>query len=210
MRKGLFIVVEGLDGSGKTTAVEYVFNALQKTIPIHKTREPGGTPFAEKVRNLLKDPVSSDVSNKALAFLVNAARVDHHESIIRPKLATGISVVTDRYISSTLAYQGCDPTVVQLIALTDPIVPDFVIYMDVDPSVAAARCNTDQHGDWMDSNLGAVFEERTQIYRANMLEFSTKTDVLRVDANQSLDVVKIELETVVLSILNKYVITHKG
>lgn len=103
----IFIVFEGVDGSGKSTQLKLLHNALMdKGIPTFTTREPGGTPVGEKIRDLLLDPNFSEMQERTEALLYAAARAQLVAQEIRPKLKAGSVVLCDRYIDSTLAYQG--------------------------------------------------------------------------------------------------------
>lgn len=103
----VFITIEGLDGSGKTTQMEMLLDHLQQRgVEYLYTREPGGTELAEKIRNLVLDPANRGMSVISEAFLYAAARADHVQNVIRPALASGKVVICDRYTDSSLVYQG--------------------------------------------------------------------------------------------------------
>ena len=105
---GLFITLEGGEGSGKSTLMKALMvRCAENGIDAISTREPGGTPLAEKLRDLvLNPPAETPISPFAAALMVNAARVDHLEHKIRPALEKGTWVISDRFADSTLAYQG--------------------------------------------------------------------------------------------------------
>ncbi len=107
MSKGLFIVFEGVDGSGKSTQLDLLNKYLcARQVPTYTTREPGGTPVGEKIRELLLDPGFSEIQGRTEALLYAAARAQLVAQVIRPKLEQGTVVLCDRYIDSSLAYQG--------------------------------------------------------------------------------------------------------
>lgn len=142
MQKGKFIVVEGLDGAGKTTAVRFISGMFQDLgIPHIVTREPGGTPFAEAIRGvLLDDRLGGTVSKTAHALGMSAARRDHVERIIRPALESGKHVVCDRFFLSTLTHQDGADNLDEIIALgMANTFPDMVIVLDVSYRLARAR-----------------------------------------------------------------------
>ena len=146
---GLFISFEGIDGAGKSTHIEGLaraFRAAGRTVTL--TREPGGTPLAEKLRSLvLNDPM--DAMTEAL--LVFAARRDHLQQLIEPALARGDVVLCDRFTDATFAYQGLgrgfdldmltwlERQVQALPGTADLRQPDLTIWFDLDPAIAAER-----------------------------------------------------------------------
>lgn len=105
--RGMFITFEGGEGSGKSTQARLLATALRgRGLEVIETREPGGTPFAERVRGLILDPATPRHSPLAEALLFSAARSDHLETVIRPALARGSVVISDRFADSTRVYQG--------------------------------------------------------------------------------------------------------
>ena len=140
----MFVTFEGLDGSGKSTQAELLVEALRADgREVVATREPGGTPLGEEVRRLLLEGV--DMSAWAEAALFAAARAELAERVIAPALEAGNDVVSDRYVDSSLAYQGLARGlgVERVLALnlnaTNGLFPDQTFLVLVDPEVAAAR-----------------------------------------------------------------------
>jgi dTMP kinase len=140
----VFITFEGLDGSGKTTQAELLAETLRgEGRDVVSTREPGGTPLGEEVRRLLLDGV--EMSPWAEAALFAAARAELAETVISPAIAAGRDVVCDRYLDSSLAYQGIArglgvERVLHLnLNATEALLPDRTILVLVDPEVAAGR-----------------------------------------------------------------------
>ena len=143
MPTGRFITLEGGEGAGKSTQVRLLADALaQLGLPILRTREPGGAPGAEILRNLLLGG-SVDWSPQAETLLHFAARAEHVEKTIRPALAAGTWVVCDRFYDSTMAYQGygqgADRGMIATLAGLLRLVPDVTIVLDVSEAVAIAR-----------------------------------------------------------------------
>ena len=138
----MFITLEGVDGSGKSTQAALLVEALgPETVSI---REPGGTPAAERIRGILADPDTPlDPLAEMLLFL--AARSDLVASVVRPALEAGRTVVSDRFVDSTEAYQGfvrrLGPDRVRELnlAATGGLVPDLTLLIDVDPEAALSR-----------------------------------------------------------------------
>ncbi len=138
MSTGFFIVIEGGEGAGKSTQAKMLEHHLKsRGYEVLLTREPGGTPLAEKIRKILLDPELSNMPDTTEALLFAAARADHAQNVIRPALSRGEIVICDRYIDSSVAYQGyargLGPTRIRDISewATDSLVPDFTIYLDV-------------------------------------------------------------------------------
>jgi len=144
--RGRFITFEGGEGCGKSTQVKRLAAALAaRGIRVVETREPGGTPLAEKVRGLLKDELADPPCDRAELLLFLAARAQLVRSVIRPALDSGAWVLSDRFSDSTVAYQGYGRGLdIGFIAAAngfacDALKPDLTLLLDVEPSVAAAR-----------------------------------------------------------------------
>ncbi|MGC8764958.1 MAG: dTMP kinase [Brevinematia bacterium] len=144
MRKGSFIVFEGIEGCGKTTQAILLAERLKReSHNVVLTREPGGTDFGEKIRNLLLH--SDEVSSITELFLFLADRKEHIEKLIKPSLQNGKIVISDRYFYSTLAYQiggrGMDKGFVEDLnrAVVNDVVPDLVFYLDITVEEAFIR-----------------------------------------------------------------------
>jgi dTMP kinase len=138
---GHFIVFEGGEASGKSTQAALLAESLGAVL----TREPGGTAVGERVRQILLDPSVSDLDDRAEALLMAAARAQHVASVIRPALAAGRDVVSDRFSGSSLAYQGYGRGLAlsEVRSLSDwatgGLWPDLVILLEVPPRLASAR-----------------------------------------------------------------------
>jgi dTMP kinase len=135
---GLFIAIEGGEGAGKSTHSKRLAEYLESLgHEVVLTREPGGTPTAEKIRNILLDPSITDMPDYTEALLFAASRADHAANLIRPALERGATVICDRYIDSSVAYQGASRGLgvekIRELSLwaTGNLIPDFTIYLDV-------------------------------------------------------------------------------
>lgn len=146
-----FIVIEGLEGAGKTTARDAVVSELQRhgINDIVFTREPGGTPLAEKLRELIKQGISDEpVTDRAELLMLYAARVQLVENVIKPALARGAWVVGDRHDLSSQAYQGggrqMDTGLMNSLkqAVLGDFSPDLTLYLDVTPEIGLQRART--------------------------------------------------------------------
>ncbi|MEV8101744.1 dTMP kinase, partial [Streptomyces sp. NPDC088135] len=143
---GFFIALEGGDGAGKSTQVEALAEWIRaKGHEVVVTREPGATPVGKRLRSILLDVSSAGLSNRAEALLYAADRAEHVDSVVRPALERGAIVISDRYIDSSVAYQGAgrdlSPTEIARISrwATSGLVPHLTVLLDVDPETARER-----------------------------------------------------------------------
>lgn len=146
MAEGVFVVFEGGEGAGKSTQSEVLATWLgDRGRSVTRTREPGGTPAAEAIRAVLLDVSNTGLDDRAEALLFAAARGDHAARVIRPALERGDIVVCDRYLDSSVAYQGggrdlgLDAVRELSLWATRGLVPDLTVLLDVDPAVGLAR-----------------------------------------------------------------------
>jgi len=146
MSHGVFITFEGIDGTGKSTHVRRLAEYLRKrAVPLVVTREPGGTKVGEQIRRLLLNPKISKMSPLTELTLMYAAREQHLEEVVRPALARGRVVISDRYNDASYAYQGYGRMLgVQTVRALDRIIsgrtqPDLTLLLDLDPQVALDR-----------------------------------------------------------------------
>ena len=204
---GLFISLEGMDGAGKSTCMGALFRltmdmlraqALQLTPHgdrqlrelILMTREPGGTPLAEQLR---LDVKKHDMSPMAELLLMNAARLDHVEKVIRPHLQRGGVVLCDRYVDSTFAYQGARGVSHDAIAqMHDSLIglnPDITIYLDVDLAVSRQRRGERAEGtDRLEEGADAAFEAMRSTFLQRAQQEPERFVV--IDANGTLQAVE--------------------
>lgn len=200
-----YIVIEGLEGAGKTTARDVIVDTL-KTLGVGDmvfTREPGGTLLAEKLRSLVLDirSVGDEViTDKAEVLMFYAARVQLVETVIKPALASGSWVIGDRHDLSTQAYQGGGRGIDQtlLTTLRDAVLgdfrPDLTIYLDVTPEVGLKRARARGELDRIEQE-SLDFFNRT---RARYLELAAQDATIRtIDATQSLEAVVADIRRTV-------------
>jgi dTMP kinase len=143
---GRFVVIDGGEGAGKTTQIEAVRTRVDHLgLTAVVTREPGGTSFGQQVRQMLLDPHTGDLPKKAEALLFAADRAYHVETVIRPALEAGHVVLCDRFIDSTVAYQGhgrgLSPSMLRLVSrwAADTLEPDLTVLLDIPPQIGLAR-----------------------------------------------------------------------
>ncbi|WP_336277271.1 dTMP kinase [Cronobacter dublinensis] len=200
-----YIVIEGLEGAGKTTARNLVVETLKSLgiIDLTFTREPGGTVLAEKLRSLVLDIKSVGdevITDNAEVLLFYAARVQLVETVIKPALARGEWVIGDRHDLSTQAYQGggrgIDRALLTTLrqAVLGDFAPDLTIYLDVDPRIGLERARARGELDRIEQE-SLDFFNRT---RARYLELAAADPrIVTIDACQTLDAVSRDIRATV-------------
>ncbi|MFA0085934.1 dTMP kinase [Vibrio sp. 10N.261.51.F12] len=203
MSQAKFIVIEGLEGAGKSTAIATLRSELEKAGISHitNTREPGGTTLAEKMRALVKEEQADEaLQDRSELLLMYAARIQLVETVIKPALAQGTWVIGDRHDMSSQAYQGGGRQIDQgtmqslkKIALGD-FKPDFTLYLDIDPRLGLERARGRGELDRIEK-MDIGFFERT---RASYLTMAESDDsVAIIDASQSIDGVQSSIKEAV-------------
>ena len=171
MSTGRFITLEGTEGVGKSTNLRFIESVLQQhQIRYQLTREPGGTPLAEQVRELLLANRDEDVADDAELLLVFAARAQHLDQVIRPTLAEGRWVLCDRFTDATFAYQGggrglSKVMISQLEAMVQRgLQPDLTILLDLPVDIGLARARQRGDLDRFENERMAFFEQVRDAY----------------------------------------------
>ena len=195
MSKLLFISFEGPEGAGKTTVLNILIAELQPKLGdnLVTTREPGGNPISEAIRAILQPEDDNGLEKRTEALLYAAARRQHLVEIIQPALAAGKVVISDRYVDSSLAYQGGgrDLGVEKIWQINqfaiDGLLPDLTIYLDVPSELGLARVTANRKGkiDRLDKESLAFHQKVRQTYLKLQSEFSDRIKI--VDATQPLD-----------------------
>lgn len=197
--RGKFISLEGGEGSGKTTAIHCIRQWLDaRNIPYIMTREPGGTPLAEEIRQLILSPRDETVNNTTELLLVFAARAQHLAEKIQPALEKGSWVISDRFLDSSYVYQGKarggDTEILNQLA--DWVVgdnkPDATLVLDVPVELGQERVVQRQHQDRLDKESLAFHQK----VRDGFLERAQAEPgrVKVIDASLSLDLVQQQIE----------------
>ena len=191
--KSKFIVIEGLEGAGKTTAREAVVETLRErgVQDIVFTREPGGTPLAEQLRVLVKQGIEGEqVTDKAELLMLYAARVQLVDTVIKPALARGAWVIGDRHDLSSQAYQGggrgLDAALMRTLrdAVLGDFRPDLQLYLDVTPEIGLQRARARGELDRIEQESLRFFERTRERHLALAAEDAR---ILTVDATQPLE-----------------------
>jgi len=203
---GLFITIEGPDGAGKTSVLEELYPRLQleATRKIVKTREPGGVRIAEKIRQIILDPKNEEMDERTEALLYAAARRQHLIEVVLPALNEGNIVICDRFVDSSLAYQGAGrrigmPEIANINEFaTEGTTPDFTLYLDVDSDTGLHRIqkNRAHQYDRLDSE-GLEFHQRVRHAYLKLAE-ENPVRIHKIDARMGLqDVVESSYSAIV-------------
>ncbi|WP_300119095.1 dTMP kinase [uncultured Enterococcus sp.] len=194
MANGLFITIEGPDGAGKTTVLNELFPRLQMIAQkeIIKTREPGGVMIAEKIRQIILNPEHQQMDERTEALLYAAARRQHLVEVILPALNEGKIVICDRFVDSSLTYQGAGRRIgMKEIAqinefATEGLEPDFTLYLDVDSDTGLRRIQNHRKQDVDRLDLeGLEFHQRVRHAYLKLAE-ENPVRIHRIDAKMSL------------------------
>lgn len=190
--RGLFLTLEGVDGAGKSTHVQWLVDQLaDRGVPVVCTREPGGTELGEKLRALvLHEPMSLECET----LLMFAARAEHLQAVIEPALEAGQWVVCDRFTDATFAYQGGGRELgVERIAALERWVhpdlqPDCTWLFDVPLAVARERLDRTREQDRFEQEADAFFERTRAVYLARAQLQPTR--IQRIDATQTIEQIR--------------------
>lgn len=203
---GLFITLEGPEGAGKSTNREYLAERLRAHgIEVLLTREPGGTPLAERIRELLLAPSDEPMASDTELLLVFAARAQHLTQVIRPALARGCVVLCDRFTDATYAYQGGGRGLSEArIAVLEDFVqgglrPDLTLVFDLPVEVGLARAAARGRLDRFEQEGQAFFEAVRQTYLRRAGEQPQRYRI--VDAARSLSEVQQALDALLPELL---------
>jgi dTMP kinase len=200
--RGKFITFEGIDGAGKSTHIEHVAASLRaRGLEVILTREPGGTPLGEKLRELL---LSQPMDLETETLLMFAARREHVAKVIEPALARGAWVVSDRFTDATRAYQGAGrgvsmEKIEELARWTHPVTnPDLTFVFDLPAEVAAQRLSASRDLDRFEQEQAAfhmrVREGYLQLVRCEPLRFRL------IDSSQAIPAIKVLLDNILSTI----------
>ncbi|WP_417703005.1 dTMP kinase [Pseudomonas sp.] len=203
---GLFITLEGPEGAGKSTNREYLAERLREQgVDVLLTREPGGTPLAERIRELLLDPSDEPMAADAELLLVFAARAQHLQQVIRPALARGCVVLCDRFTDATYAYQGGGRGLsMERIAQLEQFVqgelrPDLTLIFDLPIEIGLARAAARGRLDRFEQEGRGFFEAVRQAYLQRAAQAPQRYRVL--DAGQTLAQVQADIDALLPSLL---------
>ena len=198
MKNGLFITIEGPDGAGKTTQIDNIERYFaERGRTVVRTREPGGTSIGEKLRAVLLDPANTEMSPITEMLIYAAARAQHVAEKIRPAIDRGDVVICDRFMDSSIAYQGYGRGLgecvrdVNLIAV-DGVLPDITFLMDLDPAKGLARIAANRGTE--DRLEREALDFHYRIYEGFLaLCDEPGTAMVRIDADRTVEEIKADI-----------------
>lgn len=202
MKRGKFITLEGVDGAGKSTHISFITELLKSGgREVIVTREPGGTPLGERLRELLLHEAMHPETETLLMF---AARREHIEEVILPNLARGAWVLSDRFTDATFAYQyggrGVSADKIRVLEswVQGSLQPDLTLLFDVPVSVSCQRLAGARNPDRFEQESSPFFERIRVAYLKRAADFPARFRI--IDSNRSLEDIKKNLEEVILRI----------
>lgn len=206
MKKGLFIVFEGPDGSGKTTVANAVCENLENMgYDVVHTREPGGIEIAEQIRNVILDPKNVTMDARTEALLYAASRRQHLVEKVIPAVEDGKIVICERFVYSSLAYQGCgrDLGFDSVLGINDFAIngtyPDMTIYLDVNEELGLKRIENRSFKDRLDSESLSFHHKVNEGYRKVLERFK---DTKIIDASKPVEEVISESTRMITDLMN--------
>lgn len=211
MKKGLFITFEGGEGSGKTTVCKYICKKLKDAgYDVIYSREPGGVDIAEQIRNVILDVNNTSMDRRTEALLYAASRRQHLIEVIEPALERGCIVICDRFLDSSLAYQGYArglgiDNVLQINQFAiDGRMPDLTLYFDIDVETGLKRVNSRPDAlNRLDKEALTFHEKVHEGY--NILKDRYPERIVTVDASKPLEAVEQEALDTVLKLVENNV-----
>ncbi len=190
MKRGVFISIEGPDGSGKSTQIENIKKFFEnKNMEIIFTREPGGTAIGERIRDIILDNNCKEMDYMTEAMLYAAARAQHVSQVIKPALEEGKIVICDRFVDSSIAYQGYGRKLGESVSVINnyavrEYMPDVTFLMKIDPTIGKHRIREDQQ-DRLESEEETFHKEVFNGYLE--LEKKYPSRIFGIDASRSID-----------------------
>lgn len=204
--KGLFITIEGLDGAGKTTQIGFVKEFMvNQGYEVIITREPGGTSIGEKIRKIVLDRDNGEMSSKTEALLYAASRSQHVSEVIEPALRKGIVVICDRFVDSSLVYQGAGRALgyesIRIINefATNHLEPDLTILFDIPPEVTIERLKTSRQSDRLEQEEIHFHYKVYNEYIALSNKFPNRIKI--VNAKNTIEQIKKDIEEIIKKLL---------
>ncbi|WNF23014.1 dTMP kinase [Mesobacillus jeotgali] len=209
MKKGIFITIEGPDGSGKTTILQMLAqNLVNEGYEVVATREPGGIEIAEQIRKVILDPENTAMDPRTEALLYAAARRQHLAEKVKPALEDGKIVLCDRFVDSSLAYQGYarglgidEVYSINQFAIEN-MMPEMTLYFDVAPEIGLERINKNKGREVNRLDLEKL-EFHQKVREGYMIladRFSER--IVKVDASKDLDTVYEQAEAQIKELIN--------
>ncbi len=194
MERGIFISIEGPDGSGKSTQINNIKKFFEdKDLEIVFTREPGGTAIGDRIREILLDNNCKEMDYMTEAMLYAASRAQHVSQVIRPAIEAGKIVICDRFVDSSLAYQGYGRGLGDAVAVINSYavagcMPDVTFLMKLDPGIGKSRVSSRNQEDRLESEKVAFHQE---VYNGYLeLEKNNPDRIFGIDASRGIEEIR--------------------
>ncbi len=189
----MFITFEGGEGTGKTTLIEAVKSYFSSSINVISTREPGGSTIAEAIRDIILNPKYQGVTPYTEALLLAASRAQHLDEVILPALKEKKMVLCDRYIDSSLAYQGYARNlgydfILKINEYAVKNLPDLTFYIDLDPKIGLSRISNRDKYDRLDQETFNFHEKVREGYIDLVSMYRDR--IIMIDGNQPIEAIK--------------------
>ncbi|MDD4377079.1 MAG: dTMP kinase [Eubacteriales bacterium] len=204
MKKGIFITIEGPDGSGKSTQIKYMEDFFEKrNIKPVFTREPGGTRIGERIRDIILDKDFTEMCSMTEALLYAASRAQHVEEVIKPALESGKIVVCDRFVDSSIVYQGYGRGLGESVRIINDyavagVMPDLTILFEIDPSVGKNRIRTDKQ-DRLEMEKIDFHNKVFDAYK--VLAINNQDRIVAIDASRNIESIRDEIYGILSNII---------
>ncbi|MDD3570071.1 MAG: dTMP kinase [Lachnospiraceae bacterium] len=206
MMRGKFITVEGTDGAGKSTQIDLLVKYLQnKGFEVVVTREPGGTSISEKIREIILDVENGEMSDITEALLYAASRAQHINQKIKPAVEAGKVVICDRFVDSSIAYQGyargLDMNLIEDVNryAVDNMTPDATLFFDIKPEIGIARKKNVQSLDRIEKEALDFHYKVYNGYKELLQKYPQR--IKRIDAEKDVEEVHAQVVEVLKQIL---------
>lgn len=211
MKKGLFIVFEGGEGSGKSTMIDKVYEWLREcNYDCIKTREPGGISIAEQIRQVILNKENTDMDSRTEALLYTAARRQHLVEKVIPALKNGQVVLCDRFLDSSLAYQGFARGIgideiyeINKFAIGD-CMPDISILFDISPEVGMERINKNSQREVNRLDLESLDFHNKVREGYDIVYKNNKDRMVKINAEEPIDKVFDNVKNIISNLLNDF------
>ncbi len=201
MQEALFITLEGVEGAGKSSLMDYISELFTRVgLAVIQTREPGGTKTGEQIREILLDSNNIGLENNTELLLMFAARMQHLEEVIKPALASGQIVICDRFTDASYAYQGggrgIEESRIQILEdwVQDGLKPDLTLLFDLDVEIGLRRAGKRSQADRFEQEDILFFERIRSCYLERANKEPTRFRI--IDSGESLENVKQQIQKV--------------
>ncbi|QUH25112.1 dTMP kinase [Serpentinicella alkaliphila] len=204
--KGLFITIEGLDGAGKTTQIAFIKEYLiNRGYNVIVTREPGGTRIGEKIRNIILDRENEEMCGMTEALLYAASRAQHVSEVIIPAIERGNVVLCDRFVDSSIVYQGAGRglgyNIIKTINdfATNYLEPNLTIFFDIPPEITVERIKASRQSDRLEQEEIHFHKKVYEEYKELAKKFPNRIKIVKAD--NTVENIKNDIEVIIKELL---------